>query len=552
MWSYFLDQLLYKNYSLDSRSLSFFRIYIGFILLVNFLFTRLPFFDLFHSEKGFFPLSSATNSSEFFSKTTSLNFMYYGDGFQIFLFGLAIVCAIFLLLGYRTKWALFGSWILLASLHAKSPLVINSGDNLLVLVLFWSLLLPLNQHFSLDKAGKNKPFNEFSIGTVALIGQILMVYIFTVALKTDPVWKNGSAVYYALMLDNFRTRWGDILLQYPEVMKISTYLTYYFFETSVPWLFVFFGWLWRVRVILIFLMISFHLSLGLFLKLGLFSWICMGCWLVLLPSEFWDSLGRYLPGSYKKIIYYKGNFFKGIPDVGAKIYSFFSNSKILLSKLLFFDRVWKTDHSLVFSPCFNKNCFKILSVFFGLCFLYTVAWNIRSTNFKEYSKYFPAAWNGPGQFFHLHQYWAMFSPKPAVKGGWIILSAAQRESKMKDHSKFQSKTGSEIKPLVEKIDLWQKGQLVTMNKPHRYSDSFPGFRHRKMIENLIFKSKNKPHLRKYLKYWCRKWNKKYPEKQVKNVEFIYMEVTTPPPGEQPKQPALRSLKKVSCHSTGSP
>ena len=548
MWSYFLDQLLYKNYSLDSRSLSLFRIYIGLILLVNFLFTRLPFFDLFHSEEGVFPLSSAINPRDFFSKTPSLNFIYYGDGFQIFLFGLAIICAVFLLLGYRTKWALFGSWILLASLHAKNSLVINSGDNLLVLILFWSLLLPLNNHFSLDKAGeKNKPFNEFSIGSFALIGQILMLYIFTAVLKTDPVWKNGSAVYYSLMLDNFRTRWGDILLQYPKVMEYSSHITYYFFETSIPWLFVFFGWLWRVRILLVCLMLGFHLSLGLFLKLGLFSWICTAGWLVLLPSEFWDRLDRYLPWNYKKLtMYYSKDFLKKIPVLGTKIYSLVFNSKILLSKLLFPDWKRKTDDSSVFSSYFNKNILKILSIFFSLCFLYAVAWNIRTTNFKEYSKYFPISWNGPGQFFHLHQYWAMFAPKPSVKGGWIILSATKQESKLKDNSESKAETVSEIESVPVKIDLWQEGKPVTMEKPHRYSDTFPGFRYRKLVENLIFKSKGKPHLKKYLQYWCRKWNKKHPEKKVKNIEYIYMEVTTPLPGEQPKQPALRSLEKVRC------
>lgn len=536
MWSYFLDRLLYKNYSLDSRSLSLFRVCMGLILLVNFLVTRLPFFDLFHSEAGFFPFSSAANSREFFSKTTSLNFMYSGDGFQIFLFVLAILCAVFLLIGYRTKWALFGSWILLASLHAKNPLVINSGDNLLVLILFWSLLLPLNNHFSLDKVGeKNKAFNEFSIGTFALIGQILMVYIFTAALKTDPVWKNGSAVYYALMLDNFRTQWGDILLQYPAVMKVATHLTYYFFETSVPWLFVFFGWLWRARVILIFLMIGFHLSLGLFLKLGLFSWICIAVWLVLLPPEFWDRLDRYLPVNYKKI-----------PVLGIKIRALVSNSKALLGKLSFFDWKRKTDSSMVFSSGFNKNIFKILSVFFGLCFLYSVAWNIRATNFTKYARYFSTSWNGPGQFFHLHQYWAMFSPKPAVKGGWIILSATKKESKLDSKSESKIETFNKVESVPVKIDLWQGGKLVNMEKPHEYSDTFPGFRHRKLIENLIFKSKGKPHLKKYLQYWCRKWNKKHPENEIKDIEFVYMEVITPPPDGQPRQPALRSLKKVKC------
>ena len=619
-WSYFLNQLLYKNYSLDSRSLSLFRVCIAVILLVNFLFTRLPFFNLFHSENGVLPLRNVVNSGDFFSKTTSLNFIYSGDGFQIFLFGLAILCAVLLLFGYRTRWALFGSWLLLVSLHAKNSLVINSGDNLLVLLLFWSLLLPLNSHFSLDRAcAKNvKSFNVFSIGTVTLIGQILMVYVFAGALKTSEIWKDGSAVYYALMLDNFRTIWGDILLQYPKVMEYSSYITYYFFEISVAWLFVFFGWLWRVRVLLVFLMIGFHFSLGLFLTLGLFSWVCAAGWLVLLPSEFWDRLNKFLPGRHKKLtvyydedcffcrqgvylirtflilphvlfmksgdspeaikemkkrnswlildekhnwydrwqvwvlliscsplIFYLAPVFKKIPGLGNKIYSLVSNNRILLGKLLFFGSKQPSADSVSSPSYFHKILFKILTVFFGLCFLYALAWNIRTTNFKEYVKYFPSTWNGPGQFFHLHQHWAMFAPKPANKGGWIILSATKKiRNSNSSQFKNEQKNKEESKPL--KIDLWQKGKLVTMEKPYRYSGTFPGFRHRKLIENLIFRSKSAVHLQKYLQYWCRKWNNQYPENRVKNIEFIYMEVVTPSLGGQSAPPKFRSMKKVRC------
>ena len=619
-WSYFLDQLLYKNYSLDSRSLSLFRVCVAVILLVNFLFTRWPFFKLFHSEKGVLPLRSVMNSGDFFSKTSSLNFIYSGDGFQIFLFGLAIICAVLLLFGYHTRWALFGSWLLLASLHAKNSLVINSGDNLLVLVLFWSLLLPLNSHFSLDRAcEKNiKPFNVFSMGAFALIGQILMVYIFAGVLKTSEIWKDGSAVYYALMLDNFRTIWGDMLLQYPKVMKCFSYLTYYFFEMSVPWLFVFFSWLWPVRVLLVFLMIGFHLSLNLFLALGLFSWVCAACWLVLLPAEFWNILGKFLPGRHKKLtvyydedcffcekavyfirtflilphvlfmksgdspeaikemqkrnswlildeehnwhdrwqvwtllvsrsplIFYLAPVFKKMQALGDKAYSLISNNRMLLGKLLFFDSKQSSTDSASSLSYFHKIILKILTIFFGLCFLYAVAWNIRTTNFKEYAKYFSTTWNGPGQFFHLHQHWAMFAPKPANKGGWIILSATKK-NRDENSPKFKNEQKNKRKPEPVKIDLWQKGNPVTMEKPYRYSDTFPGFRHRKLIENLIFRSKGKAHLQKYLQYWCREWNSRYPENRVKDIEFIYMEVVTSPLEGQSASPKLRSMRKVRC------
>ena len=614
-----LQSYIHKNYSLDSRSLALFRVYVAVILLVNFLCTRLPFFDLFHSKNGFLTFKSLINSDRFFSQTTSLNFIYPGDGFQIFLFGLAILCAVLLLIGYRTGWALFGSWILLASIHAKNPLIINSGDTLLVLILFWSLLLPLNSHFSVDKAlaeKEDKPFNEFSIASFCLIGQMLMLYIFAGASKTNAVWRDGSAVYYSLMLDNFRTQWGDIILQYPELMKYLSHFTYYFFETAMPWIFVFLAWWWPIRLLLLTMMIGFHLSLSLFLELGLFAWIAMSGWLVLLPAEFWNQLNRFLPGKKRKLqvyydedcffcrkgvyliqtflilphvsfmkagispeakkemnkrgswlaldeennwhdrwqvwvllvsrsplIFYLAPLFRNISTLGDKIYGVVSHRRALWGKILSF--FWKPPSAHTQSLHTNKNLLNILTVFFSVCFLYSVAWNIRNVNIVEYQKHFPRTWDGPGKFFHIHQHWAMFSPKPPDKTGWIILSGSTRKKYLPTETN-DSKKGKKVKPESLKIDLWQGGKPVTMDRPHRYNETFPGFRHRKLIENLIDQPRGAPYLKRYLQYQCYKWNSQYRENSVKSIEFIYMEVDTPPIGKPFTEPKLRSLKKVKC------
>ena len=584
--------LMQKNYSLDSRSLVLFRISIGLILLINLFCTRLPFFELFHSENGFLPLRDVIAYSGFFSKTTSLNFIYAGDGFQIFLFGLFAICAFCLLIGWQTKWMLFGSWVLLFSLHAKNELIINSGDNLLVLLLFWSLLLPLNNHVSTDNAlleKESKPFNIYSVNSVGFIGQLLMVYIFAFLLKTDMVWKEGSGVYYALMLDNFRTKWGDILLSYPWLMEYFSDLTYYFLELSIPILFLLLGWLARFRTFLIILMIGFHLSLALFLELGLFSWICMAGWLALLPSWFWEKLKGLLPGRKDLKVYYDESCFfcrKAVHLLRSFLIlphvSFMpagakgpvrqkmdqNNSWLAQSKTGEWKNKWQvwvtlTQHSPVLfflSPFFNKIPFignkiyegvsfyrqplgrfisffpqsseskrssTILNLFFAICFIYALFWNIRSTDFKTYEKFFPKTLNGYGRFFHLHQYWAMFAPKPLVRAGWHILSA-------------ELKSGL-------KVDLLQDERPVVYTEPVRYNEVYPGFRHRKMIENLVFKSDKKPYRRNYLKYLCRKYNKdRAKDRFIQNIEFIYMEVTTPPLGQSRPEPIRRSLDKISC------
>ena len=88
------------------------------------------------------------------------------------------------------------------------------------------------------------------------------------------------------------------------------------------------------------------------------------------------------------------------------------------------------------------------------------------------------------------------------KTGWIILSASTlKKHPMPVNDSEKSKKGNKMKLESLKIDLWQEGKPVTMNKPHRYNETFPGFRHRKLIENLMFQP-DAPHLEKYLAYQC--------------------------------------------------
>ena len=53
------------------------------------------------------------------------------------------LAALALVLGYRTRWAVVISLVMLISLHNRAPLVLQGGDNLLLLVLFWMCFLPI-------------------------------------------------------------------------------------------------------------------------------------------------------------------------------------------------------------------------------------------------------------------------------------------------------------------------------------------------------------------------------------------------------------------------
>lgn len=614
MFFRFISHAVVKNFSLDSRSLALFRVFAAVILLIDFLCTRLPWFTLFYTNSGLLPQRELSGHGSFWSSTSSLNFISSSAGFQMVLFTLAMLFFLMLLIGYKTKWAVLGSWLLLVSFQSRNFLIINSGDTLLGLMLFWALYLPLGKHYSVDSALQLKKENAspaFSVNSCAFILQILMVYYFTYLLKTHDIWRvTGQGVYYALMLDNFRTVFGDILLQYPGLMRILSYVTYYAIENCAPIAFILVGFFWRLRIVLILIMCGFHFSLGVFLHLGCFSWICIAGWLAFLPSEFWERIKKYVPGKKNPLtIYYDADcsfckksvallktflivphvsFLEAQTDKQALSEMEKRNSWLSFSEERGYEGRWQAGVTLLsYSPLFfylaplfrvkiishfgdwcygkiagnrnkigyllpewkekeegpnRKTLYLLLSGFFFFCFVYALMWNIRTTNFKYYEKYLPKKSNGIAAFFHLHQYWNMFSPKPLGETGWIILSAVQSVKNTDAAFDTQSDNNlEEVDSETHKIDLWQKGAPLTMKKPYRYDTSFPSFRHRKMLENLVLKHKR--YSKNYLTYLCNKWNKKDDKQFIESIELIYMRQITPPYGQ-----ALPSPRKISIYT----
>src|SRR6185312_7530268 len=95
---------------------------------------------------------------------------------QSVLFVIAAVFAVGLLLGYRTRLMTVVSWILLVSLHNRNPIILDAGDVLLRLLLFWSMFLPLGAAYSIDGVltnlgARHPPTRIVSMASVALIIQ---------------------------------------------------------------------------------------------------------------------------------------------------------------------------------------------------------------------------------------------------------------------------------------------------------------------------------------------------------------------------------------------
>jgi uncharacterized membrane protein YphA (DoxX/SURF4 family) len=227
-------KFIQKTFGLDYRSLALYRFLIGIIVMADVL-TRLPDLTNFYTDIGLVPrtlfMSEMTMPWSF-----SLHFANGSFWFAAIMFGIHLIIGMMVALGYKTRWAMLGAYILTTSVHNRNWLVNNGGDDILRAILFISIFLPLNKYFSLDSALKKKSNDSkdehFSTWGLSFFLQVFAIYFVSFLLKDHPIWRSEfTAVYFSSRLDIFATPIGIWMREFPGFQKFSTLFTIY-----VEWL----------------------------------------------------------------------------------------------------------------------------------------------------------------------------------------------------------------------------------------------------------------------------------------------------------------------------
>ena len=298
-------------FSLDLRSIALFRVLLALIILWD-LALRSRHITAFYTDQGVL-------AREFWLQLTtpwhwSLHAASGQLWWQIVLFALAAIFAMGLLIGYRTRLMAWFSFILLASLINRNTLIVQGGDQLLVIMSFWALFLPLNARWSVDTAlqpelhenPNSERFNPdgpqlyFSMATVAIVLQILYLYVFTALLKTGDAWTTRfDAAFFAISLDQLATPIAIWARQFPAFFTVATvYVLVTEFLAPILILLPFSvpnkqnsNWPWA-RIIGLSLLASLHVGFVFMLHIGLFPFIDLMALSLLLPSALWIGLHR--------------------------------------------------------------------------------------------------------------------------------------------------------------------------------------------------------------------------------------------------------------------
>lgn len=281
---------LRRRFGIDVRALAAFRMGLASLLLVDLL-LRARRLGMFYTDDGVLPVSVLAEQyprAVWLSVHTLSGALWY----QALLFLVAGVCAVALLVGYRTRLVTLLSLYLLLSLHIRNPHVISGADALLQHLLFWSLFLPLGACWSVDARrtatddGRVSASERFlSLGTVGILSQVLVVYGVNAVLKLrSDQWLSGNAVEYILGIERYTVLLGPTLAEVPILLLVVNWLWVGLLVVS-PGLVVLTG---RVRTVLVGLFMLMHLGMVLTLQLGLFPFVSVLALLLFLPAGVWD------------------------------------------------------------------------------------------------------------------------------------------------------------------------------------------------------------------------------------------------------------------------
>ncbi|MBL7931800.1 MAG: HTTM domain-containing protein [Bacteroidia bacterium] len=399
-----------KNYNADPRALAIMRIGIALIVICD-LAIRMCDLEAHYTDAGIWPTDLIKNFG-WNHGYWSAHALSGGYEFQLILFVLHFICALGVLFGFRTRLSTMLTWLLTISLHNRNIFILQSGDDLLRMVLFWGLFLPWNQVYSLDaKAGRVRNISNVWVvpGYFALIAS---VYFFSVILKTDPEWHSqGLAVYYALSLEQLRLPLGDFIYNYPGLLKILTHLVYYT-EFLVPIFILLPSRSGRSRLLAFAMIFMLHVGFALTLYVGLFYIIGIVSAIGLIPGFVFDKLWLKL------------------------------RTRTAIPKTKILNQTWLI------------NSFGFLSAF-AVCICLII--NLSTVGWFPYR--LRDEINTVTNALRLNQYWGMFSPGVLKEDGWFVyhgMDSIGRQWDLRRNEDYVDYSKPQHIVSMYKSDRWRK------------------------------------------------------------------------------------------------
>ena len=286
-----------SHFSLDLRSLAIGRICLGLLIITDVITSKWHLRQFFLTDQGFWPRNivllggDPQIQKDDFSIYLGFGSMFWAS-FSLIMVSISGICVV---LGHWTQTNLFVCWLHTYSLTYRCSGIQQAGDTLLRLILFWSIFLPCGVRYSLDSMLQTTSNNDShnysnsntvtSLAALAILIQMSMLYIFPAVFKTVAAWKNGTAISYVLKNFAFvsNNKITQLLLSNKRYTSMLTYVTP-ILEHSAPLMLLFRPF----RCVGVVFFVGFHLGLKMTMRLGLFPFVCITGWIMVMPSECWN------------------------------------------------------------------------------------------------------------------------------------------------------------------------------------------------------------------------------------------------------------------------
>lgn len=197
-------RVLRRLFEIDTRALALFRMALGALVLSDAI-ARAADLRLHYTADGVLPVALMR---QLWPQLRLIAPHFWSDSlpWQAALLTVIALLAIALIAGWRTRATTCLLCLLLLSLRQRNYLILQSSDQIVHLLLLWSIFVPLSARWSLDaRAGRVARADvSFSVAGAILLLQPAILYFFSAILKSGPDWRSdASAVENALSLARF-------------------------------------------------------------------------------------------------------------------------------------------------------------------------------------------------------------------------------------------------------------------------------------------------------------------------------------------------------------
>jgi uncharacterized membrane protein YphA (DoxX/SURF4 family) len=266
----------------ETSTLALFRIAVGLVVL-SWTLALAPSLYAFYSRDGILPTypdyegTLAWGLLEWFPGNAAVTILYFA----------LLLASICVLVGFATRIATLIVFVCMVSFAHRNPWVLNSGDLLVQLLVFYLLLAPAGDGLSVDRwLKRDRQFWEFSrrsIWPLRLVQvQVSILYITAVWDKVrGSTWNDGTAVSYALRI-------GD-LERFPvpgfvtDSLILANLMT--FGTLAIEFALAILVWNRVLRPWVLLLGVLLHLGIDYGVRVGFFSWAVFVAYVAFIPPE---------------------------------------------------------------------------------------------------------------------------------------------------------------------------------------------------------------------------------------------------------------------------